>query len=249
MVTSPLPPQRDNSRLTTGIVVAALIIAFFVVVGMTAFAAFRGYSKQAQFSQGNDAYSRALALYQSGDYENAAQAFRKVRQSDTATGEVLSKATSGELFCYRQLGHQAQGRNDWEGAQKWYEAALSVSPGDTQAQAELDMVKKYRGSLAPAPALPPSTISQTTNEFPRPPAAGTPNLNAGDFNNANNNAATKAMTYFQNGEQARQNGDTATAIRYYTASVAAGPGSQGAMYSQQRITEWNKQHNPLEYGQ
>ena len=249
MYAPPLPPPRDNSRLTTGIIVGALVIAFFIVVGMTAVAAFRGYSKQAAYGQGNDAYARATALYQSGDYENAAQAFRKVRMSDTATGEVVSKSTSGELFCYRQLGHQAQARNDWEAAQKWYEAALSVSPGDTQAQTELDMVKKYRGSTAPAPTLPPSTIPQTTSEFPEPPAPGTPNLNASDFNNANNTAASKAMTYYQNGEQARLKGDSATAIKYYTAAVAAGPGSPGANYAQQRITAWNQQHNPLEYGQ
>ena len=238
----------DNRALTAAVVV--LVIALLVGGGGYALSrAFNNYNGQTAYAQGSADFNKAAALYQSGNYQNAAVAFKKIRQSGTATGETLSKATSGEVYCYRELGHQAQAQNDWEAAQRWYEAALSVSPGDTQAQTELDMVRKYRGSNAPAPPLPPSNIPQTTSEFPSAPAPGTPNVSANDFVNSNNKSAADSLAWFQKGEEARLKGDDAAALRNYTAAVAAGPGSPGALQAQQRITAYSANHNPLDYNQ
>ena len=248
----PLPPRRDNSRVVMGLVVGAILIGVCIVVGMTTFAAFRGYSQQGQFAQGGSDYNKASKLYQDGKYEAAAQIFKKIRLDNNATGDILSKSTSGEVFCYRQLGHQAQTNNLWEVAEQWYGAALMVSPGDAQARTELENARKYRAALGaasatPAPTPPPATEPQTTQNFPKAPAPGTPNINAADFNNSNGRAAASAMQYYQKGEQARANGDTLNALRYYSSAVTAGPGSPGAQAAQQRITEYNRAHNPLDY--
>ena len=246
----PVPPQNHdaNQRLFTAAAVFLVVITLIAAGGYALSRAFHNYNGMAGYTQGSDDFKRASELYNAGDYENAAAAFKKIRQSGTANGETQSNATNGELYCYRQLGHQAQARSDWAAAQRWYEAALTVSPGDKQAQTELDTVRNYRNSNAPAPPLPPDTTPQTTQEFPSAPAPGTPNVNANDFNSANAKAAAEALAWFQKGEAARLKGDDAAALRNYTAAVAAGPGSPGASQAQQRITGYNTQHNPLDYG-
>jgi len=211
--------------------------------------AFRNYEGQNGLRQSDERFAKAAKLYQQNDFAAAAKLFAQVRASDTSGGETARKATEGELFCYRQLGHQAQDRKDYPAAQRWYEAALTVSPSDPQARAEWEAIRRVTQShAAPLPTPLPPTASQVTTEHPKPTTPGASPLRASDFTNANARAAQEASAFLTQGDTAARRGDITKALRYWSKAVSAGPGSAAGQIAQRRVTEYNRQNNPLDFG-
>lgn len=248
----PPPPPRPRPGgidRAFGIGLAILLLGgFFLGGGWALFRAFDNYKGQSSLRQGDELFSRAAKLYKQGNFQEAARLFSQVRASGTASGESQRKATEGEVFCYRELGHQAQERQDYPLAAQWYQAALSVAPGDAQARAELEAVSRVIGATAtPAPTATPGVAAQRTTEFPRPPAPGTSAVSANDFVQANQQAAARAATLLAQGDSAARSGDTRTALKAWAQAAAAGPGSPAGWEAQQRITAYNAAHNPLDF--
>jgi tetratricopeptide (TPR) repeat protein len=243
------PPQRGGGDRWVAVVLAIVLVGGALVAGGIALSrAFRNYEGQNGMRKGDEMFAQAAKLYQQGNYLEAAKLFGQVRVSSSSSGETARKATDGELYCYRQLAHQAQDRKDYTEAERWYQAALVVSPGDTQTRTELEAIQRVRISeSAPAATPPPPVASQVTTQFPSSPAAGTPNLRASDFVNTNARLAQEAMNYYNQAEAYAQRGKIGEAIRLWSKAVAANPGSPAGMAAQRRITEYNRQNNPLDF--
>jgi tetratricopeptide (TPR) repeat protein len=240
------PSSASGSR-AVGWGLAALLISGAILGGGWMFTkAFQSAQNQIGFAAGNDDFNQAAGLYNSKDYKNAAVAFRKVRLSTTATGVVIQKATDGEVYCYRELGHAAQNQSDWNTALFYYQQALSIKPNDVQAKTEFDAARKIADATLPNPPSDATPGPDRTTEFPRRAAPGTPNLSANDFTRKNNQLAEDAQNLFQQGEQALQNGDQAGALKLWAAAVARGPGSPAAQQAQQRLTQYAENNNPFD---
>ena len=135
------------------------------------------------------------------------QIFEKLRAMKTS-GDVVTKATNGALFSYRELGHQAQNTGDWASAIKWYRAALSVKPDDPAAKTEYDTAVKFTESTRPADPLPPIGAPERTTVFPSRAAPGTSSETAAGFVQSRDRREQEASQLLQQASDLRSKGDT-----------------------------------------
>lgn len=239
--------SAGSTSRTVGWALAALVIGGLVVGGGIAFTrAFRSAQTQMGYAAGIDDFNRAADLYQKKSYEAAAALFNRVRQDTKNTDEILKKATEGELWCYRELGHAAQNRGDLQAAARWYRMALDVKPDDPQAKAEYEAVVKILGSAAPAGPSTTAPPPDRTTQHPQAPAAGTPNLKASDVEGGNARAAQEAQVLLSQANQAYRSGNLSEAVRLWSQVVSKAPGSPAAQQAQGQLTEYARQNNPFD---
>lgn len=230
--------------------IIAAVLVLLLISGGVIWASLRAYSShqsQISYKASSDEFNAAAALYEKGDYEAAAAAFRKVRAT-SKHGETAFKAGQGELFSYRQLGHRAQAQGDWARAVQWYEAAVAVAPTDPQAQQELAAARRATAAAASGPSARPTvTAMGEESELSGRKSPLAPGLTAQDFQNANNAAASEAANLAAQAEEAYRQGNNQRAITLWTKAVAKAPGSPAAIQAQQRLTEMNARTNLFQY--
>ncbi len=250
-----------------------LFIGFLAIGGGWAVsAAYKSQRVQMVYARDQQSYRDAVKQYEAGDYAGAAKEFERLRSSPH--GVTASNARQMAVSAYRSLGQAAQKENDLESAEIYFGKAVSLAipPGDAQAREELAAVQKVRGTFGSAPPIPSDgqgPLGGVLNPSPAPspaaPAGGANGVSPGnplasvlgfpspapsplttnDFTNANNAAAREADALYRQGEAASVRGDQTTALRLWTAAVAAGPGSPAALRAQARITQYNNANDPL----
>jgi|GEM_PF-3836527 tetratricopeptide (TPR) repeat protein len=218
------PPRRDNSRIT------ALVIAVLVVGGAGVgiyFAvqkALYNYEVQAQANKVVEVYSKAVKLYEAGRYPEAAAIFQKVRTNPKASIEMIEKAARGEAFCYRILGQRAQDLKDFASAERWFQAAVQVSPEDIGAREELAAVQKAIEVLQNPPTTSPPLPGE--NRPGTPSASDPPPLSEDD------KKAMDAMEHYNRGNVLLREGRRADACREWHEAILRAPGTPGAVQAQ-----------------
>jgi serine/threonine-protein kinase len=257
---SPLPispqyaPPTTRPGRSTALTVASVLVVLFLLSagGWAVMRAYRIFTQEARGSGAATEYAQGAGLYKQGKYEEAAAIFRKTRLSPTADPGIVRQATDGELYCYRQLGHEAQERDDLMGAQRWFQEAVKLAPDDAQARSELEAVQKALlansstsnstpASPAPAASAPPSTLPAAS------PAPTSPqsNVTTSDFEAANAQGAAQADTLVQQGIGAYQNGDLRAAQNDWYEAVKVGPGSPAAQKATEYVTRLGQGKNPF----
>ncbi|MBC8104830.1 MAG: protein kinase [Cytophagales bacterium] len=257
-------PREERSR-RIAVTMVTLIIGLGVLTGggWALSRAYENYQGQSALSQVTDRYKAATALYSTGKYQQAAEAFRRLRTSGTASSEITAKAAQGEVYAYRQLAHTAQEQNDFAAAVRWYREAMNVDPSDPQVREEMDAAQRRFASTggipqsgvsdsgavdgsnplapllspSPSPAAPGGMVSSIASPLASALPPALPTVSANEYAATNARAANDALTYYQQGESAFRQGNRTAAVRYWTAAVAAGPGSPGALQAQERITQ------------
>jgi tetratricopeptide (TPR) repeat protein len=227
--------------------------------------AYENYQGQMSVAQITGEYKSATTLYTTGKFEQAAEAFRRLRTAGNSSTEIRSKATQGEIYSYRQLAHAAQQRDDFPTAVRWYREAIKLNPTDSQVLAELEAAERRlpggaagtagavagaKGSDAVDPNNPLASIIAPSSQpggAPTPAAAlpsALPTISSGSYAASNAQAASEAAAFFQQGEAAYQQGNNTAALRFWSAAVAAGPGTPAALQAQERISQTNSTTSP-----
>lgn len=239
--------SSGGTSRTVGWVLAVVLIGGLVLGGGLAFTkAFKSAQTQMGYAAGIDDFNRAADLYQKKQYEDAARAFKKVRLDSKNTDDILKKATDGEVWSYRELGHTAQNRDDLVTAKGWYALALEANPKDLQAKAEYDAVARILESNAPAGPSTAAPPADRITQHPSRPAPGTPRIRASDVEGAAARAAQQAQTLLAQANTAQQSGDIKQALQLWGQVVATAPSSAAAQQAQERITEYARQNNPFD---
>ena len=200
------------------------------------------------YASGLEEFNKAAALYTAKNYESAAAAFERIAQNKSNTDDILTKATEGACWSYRELGHTAQNHNQLPAALRWYKKALDIKPNDTQAKSEYDAVARILESDAPAgPSLATAPTDRTT-QFPKRAAPGTSNLKAADFESANARGSQEAQALLTQANTAYQGGNTNEALKLWSQVVGKAPGSAAATEAQSYLTQYARDHNPFDQG-
>jgi tetratricopeptide (TPR) repeat protein len=227
--------EERSRRIGLTLVTLVIGIATLVIGGWGLSRAYENYQGQMSAAQITGEYKSATTLYTSGQFEQAADAFRRLRTAGSSSTEIVTKATQGEIYSYRQLAHAAQNRNDFAGAVRWYREAIKLNPTDSQVLAELAAVERRIGPPSQPDAVPtPSAVL---------PSA-LPSISSSSYAASNAQAASEADAFFQQGEAAYRQGNGTAALRYWSAAVAAGPGTPAALQAQERISRNNSTTSP-----
>jgi serine/threonine-protein kinase len=271
--------RRRRIIMTLSVAIGAMVI--ILGGGWLISDAYQSFRVRQIQSESGAAYIAASRLYQSGNYEAAARAFDAVRTASNAGLDAVTRATAGEIYSYRQLGHSAQDQGDYAGAVRWYQQALSLDPNDEQTRTELAAAEQRAGlpptetvaspaaTIGSTPGSPGTPVQPASSPPPAgdnplapllsspmdgaatsiaaplaPEASATPPVQtSNDFVSANQRAADAAQALYNQGEQAYERGDRATALSLWRQAVAAGPGSPGAIQAGQQITQITNQQS------
>jgi tetratricopeptide (TPR) repeat protein len=250
----------NKNAIIKGIVGGVLALAFIGVLFTVFSRAYHGFTIASGVGQGQDEYNKAAELYKKKQFSEAAVLFSRLRLSQTANTQTIKDATNGEVFCYRELGHMAQSKNDPQTALRWYEKALQVNPNDAQAKAEYDAILRLLNSLNTQKALtsgqgqvvasqtpvgnPPRNPLQEPN-FNRPtmpPLPGVPEVTTQDFARQNAMKAQAARDVLQKANAAWQQGNVQEALRLWNETSITAPGSPASLEAQQHLLEYNRQN-------
>ena len=261
-------PSRDlfsreerSRRIALTLVTMVIGIGILLGGGWGLSRAYENYQGQMSISQITKEYKSATALYTTGKFEQAAEAFRRLRNSGSSSQDIILKSTQGEVYSYRQLAHAAQAREDFSTAVRWYREAIALTPTDSQVRAELDAAERRLSGGATAQvsgaADPDNPLASVIAANPQPggvPAAPgplpsvlpstLPTVSSGSYASQNAQAATEAANLFQQGEAAYRQGNSTAALRYWAAAVSAGPGTPGALRAQERISRLSSTTTP-----
>jgi tetratricopeptide (TPR) repeat protein len=249
--------MQEKNAILKGVIGGILTLVFLGVLFTVFSRAYHGFTITSGVGQGQDEYNKAAELYKKKQFSEAAVLFARLRISQTASTQTIKDATNGEVFCYRELGHIAQSKNDPQTALRWYEKALQVNPKDIQAKIEYDAILRLLSSLkiatsgqvvAPQTAssnpTPPSNPLQEP-DFNRPmmPALpGVPNVTTEDFARQNAMKAQAARDVLQKANTAWQQGNIQEALRLWNETSVTAPGSLAAQEAQKRLLEYNRQN-------
>jgi tetratricopeptide (TPR) repeat protein len=253
--------SREERSRRIGLTLVTLIIGIgtLVIGGWGLSRAYENYQGQMSTAQITEEYKSATTLYTSGQFEQAADAFRRLRTAGSSSAEIVTKATQGEIYSYRQLAHAAQSRNDFAAAVRWYREAIKLNPSDSQVLAELAAAERRvpGGATAQAngsgPVDPNNPLASVIAPSPQPDAVPTPSavlpsalpsISSSSYAASNAQAASEADAFFQQGEAAYRQGNGTAALRYWSAAVAAGPGTPAALQAQERISRNNSTTSP-----
>jgi tetratricopeptide (TPR) repeat protein len=249
----------NKNAILKGIVGGVLALAFIGVLFTVFSRAYHGFTIASGVGQGQDEYNKAAELYKKKQFSEAALLFSRLRLSPTANTQTIKDATNGEVFCYRELGHIAQSKNDPQTALRWYEKALQVNPNDAQAKAEYDAILRLlnaqktatsgQGQVVASQAAPnnPSTPSNPLQEpnFNRPnmPALpGVPDVTTEDFARQNAMKAQAARDVLQKANTAWQQGNLQEALRLWNETSITAPGSPASLEAQKRLLDYNREN-------
>lgn len=254
-----LPPAYTPDVSSGGTNRVATLIAALLFVGLAfvggAIAlkqAFKNYTGQSQTGAITGEYNQGTQLYKDGKYTDAAALFRKLRTTPGTSPDIVQKARDGELFSYRQLGHQAQNASDWANAEKWYAAAVEIAPDDAQAKAELDAMRKLRGgTTAPAtaganPAPAPSATPPPTLPMETAPPTG-PGLSSQAYL-GNGQASASAQTLLMQGDDAWRAGKQDEARDFWRRAQTSGVGTRVFTDASDRLQRDLNNQDPLGNG-
>ena len=242
------PPASRSGRSVATIAIVLVVLSGVALGGGWMIArAYQNYLQGNKLTASAGSYNKGAALYQQGKYEEAAAIFKALRASG-ADAQTVQQSAQGELFCYRQLGHQAQDRQDLEGAQRWYQEALKIAPTDADAKSELDAVQKalLAGSVTTQVAPTATPAGSLPNALPNAPTPGARKVNQNDFNAANNQAASEAASLLQQGVDAYNSGDRDKAMNLWSQAAQAGPGSTAAQAALQYNSNLAQGKNPFD---
>jgi serine/threonine protein kinase len=247
-----LPREERSRRMALTMVTLIIGIGVLIIGGWGLSRAYENYQGQMSITQITNEYKAASALYTSGKYDQAAEAFQRLRTATNSPSDIVSKSTQGAVYSYRQLAHAAQNQNDFLTAVRWYQEAAKLSPTDSSLQAELEAAQRRltgaqaNGTGASDPNSPlaslitpspqPSTAATPPSILPSVLPSAAPTMSSGSYEAANAKAASDASAYFQQGEAAYRQGNSTAALRYWSAAVAAGPGTPSALQAQDRIS-------------
>jgi tetratricopeptide (TPR) repeat protein len=237
---APVPLQdpalaQKRRTMLTALFGGAVVLAAVFAVGAAFQRAYQNSQVYSGAARVTEDMNAAASLYNSGQYEKAAAEFQRLRRGGNMT------ALTYEAFCYRQLGHQAQKAGDFQKAQQYYNQALAINPGDSQARVEADAAGKVIVGLAtPGPSTATPEPIRTT-EWPKAPAPGTPNMSAADFQSANARSEQAAQTELGAGDAAWQRGDREEAYRRWNAAIRQGVGTQASVTASQRLAQYGGQ--------
>jgi serine/threonine-protein kinase len=201
--------------------------------------AFQNAKMQSVANQGVATLNSAVTQYKQGQFEAAANMFRSIVASPTASAENRAAARKYEGYCYIQLGNQAKLANNLEQAKHWYEKAVEVSPADATAQKAL---KDLNGLIAMN--RPPGSSDTTPTPGATPPASlpntpqnpGTPPTQSEWFRR-NQTGANEAAMLLQRGNEAFERGDFKQAGYYWSQTVSVGAGTQAAEEALRRLQQ------------
>ncbi|MDX1931060.1 MAG: protein kinase [Capsulimonadales bacterium] len=250
---SPTPPAVSRNSRTGALL--AIVVAVIAVVSLGWFAgrkAYESFNLQNRSAEYKQLYKKGAELYKSARFQEAAAIFRRIRLSGVADAGVVRQAADGEVFSYRQLGQSAQERSDFAEAQRWFQEALKVSPGDRQAQLELEAVqRRLRGENAALSddyrAAPPASFdnreTRTSTLASNAPMPGSVSTEAFVQNNAQ--GEMRAAPLLQQGIQAFQQGEIETAKRLWNEAKMEGPGSRSGIMAGEYYQAVLEGRNPL----
>jgi serine/threonine-protein kinase len=260
---SSLSNEERSRRIALTLVTMLIGIVTLVIGGWGLSRAYQNYQGQMSIAQITNEYRSATALYTAGKFQQAADAFRRLRTAGSSSREIVSKAAQGEVYSYRQLAHAAQNQSDFASAVKWYEEALKVDPTDSQVQTELEAARRRvpggTGAVATSGERvdPGNPLASIISPSPQPGALATPaaalptvlpsalpTISSGSYEASNAQAASEAASFFQQGEAAYRQGNSTAALRYWSAAVAAGPGTPAALQAQERISRTSSTTTP-----
>jgi tetratricopeptide (TPR) repeat protein len=88
-------------------------------------------------------YQRALNQFAAGDLERAAGGFRLLATASNDI-DVRARAKLRLSYCYRRLGNRALIAGDTASAERWYQAAVHVAPGDQWVRRTLKTVRRMQ---------------------------------------------------------------------------------------------------------
>ncbi|MES2464497.1 MAG: serine/threonine-protein kinase [Armatimonadota bacterium] len=258
-----LSNEERSRRIGLTLVTLIIGIATLLVGGWGLSRAYQSYQGQMTIAQITNEYKAATVLYTSGKFEQAAAAFRRLRTASNSSSEIVTKATQGEVYSYRQLAHGAQDRSDFAAAVRWYQEAIKINPTDSQVQAELAAAQRRlpgensslangSGPVDPqnplasviAPNPPPGASASPTPPIPLTLPSALPTISSSNYEASNAQAASNAAALFQQGEAAYRQGNGTAALRYWSAAVAAGPGTPAALQAQERISQTSNTTTP-----
>ncbi len=256
--------EERGRRIALTLVTMVIGIGTLLIGGWGLSRAYENYQGQMSIAQVAGEYKSATALYTSGQFEQAAEAFRRLRTSRSSSAEIVTKATQGEVYSYRQLAHAAQNRNDFPSAVRWYREALKLTPNDSQVLAELEGAERRipggggaqangKDAAAKDAVDPNNPLASVIAPSSQPGAVQTPGavlpsalptISSSSYAASNAQAASEADAFFQQGEAAYRQGNGTAALRYWSAAVAAGPGTPAALRAQERISQTNSTTSP-----
>jgi serine/threonine-protein kinase len=264
-----------GSRALVATLTALVVLGILAGGGWVVSRAFVNYAAQARADQEKARLGAAMRLFERGQFEQAADAFHRLR--DSPSTEVRARAPLYESYCYRSLGNRMI-RTDLAEAERLFRLAFGSAseavrraPSDRDAQAEYtqarsqlgDVLRARGGAPAGAPtsasgsaAPPPPGVNSAPSGLPaldgmtpRPGGATGPNNASVPDANALQNSTqaqwNQAQQHLQSGDEAWKRGDEDQALRSWGLAVQTGPGSPAATTAQDRLNRYNGGTPPL----
>jgi tetratricopeptide (TPR) repeat protein len=235
------PGFNNNQRTIVAVLVSVIVIVAVLIGGSIVLSkAFNNFKTGTSSTESAEQYGKATNLYQFGDYESAAVEFNRVRMNPGVPEDLRQKSMQNEVYCYRQLAHKAQQDGDLITAQKWYQSALTVEPGDSQTQEEMAAVQRQQNANNPNGVGVPFGGSTTANDG-RPgatldgavpvakPNVPPSNITTNDFEAQIAAKEASAAPLLQQAKDFDSRGDYVNAQLYYHKAMEAGPGSNSAI--------------------
>lgn len=232
--TDPEAAQR-RTRLAMTIFATVVVLGAVAGIAVAVKRAMHNFNLSADRIAVTEDMNKGVTLYNAGKFTEAAAEFQRLRRNGNVT------AATYEAYCYRQLGQQAQNNGDLALAKQYFDQARTLQPDDSRARTESDAIGKIiDASSTPPPSLTTPEPSRTT-EFPKAPAPGSPNVNAGDFQKQNAQLQQAAANELSAGDAAWRRGDKQEAYNRWTQAIVAGPGTEASQVANQRLMQYGGQ--------
>ena len=249
---APLPARYGEGRQRNAVLVLLTVLAILLTLGgggLLLSRAFSNYKAQASVANIAERFSAATRLYEMQDFLGAANGFAQVRATAGVADAMKHQALQYEVFCDRELGHEAQSQNDLDTAARWYQTALALNPNDASARAELAGVEATRNARGGTPAAPTSVPGAPGGPPPGfPPldaVAATPapaNVTTNDFLRGIQENNNRAQPSLDAGKRAAADGKFAEAQNDFRQAMGAGPGSNNAREASALLDELQRAH-------
>jgi tetratricopeptide (TPR) repeat protein len=140
-----------GSRALVATLTALVVLGVLAGGGWVVSRAFVNYAAQARADQEKARLGAAMRLFERGQFEQAADAFHRLR--DSPSTEVRARAPLYESYCYRSLGNRMI-RTDLAEAERLFRLAFGSAseavrraPSDRDAQAEYTQARSQLGDV------------------------------------------------------------------------------------------------------